>query len=378
MSAWQRIAPLEGSLETVSEEVWVYTSKKGVEHRYPMRVTNGKPFNVLSLKGTNLQEIRDYADFLHRTADCLYAQDSPYCILSACPCCGANTNDHVQACYSFIGVPLHRCNVCGHGFVLKQPKEQAFTALFAESDHHSAPYIDQASVEARMQEIIAPKINWSLEVYAECYNQQPRHSLDVGAGGGHFVEGLRRAGLNADGYELSRASRQFAKDAFGVELLSKDFLTAIGETVDLVTFWGLLEYTPEPRRFFEAARQRLKPNSGLLVVEVPRLNCLGTAAQAANPASIARHMDPTSHVNTFSDASLATALVETGFKPVAAWYFGMDIYELLIQAALRLNDTAVVEHLADMIPILQQTLDVGRQCDDLVLAAVPVNESFFG
>jgi hypothetical protein len=63
--------------------------------------------------------------------------------------------------------------------------------------------------------------------------------------------------------------------------------------------------------------------------------------------------------------------METGFRPVAAWYFGMDFYEFLVQAALRLDEPRVLAELADLIPTLQASLDQGRQCDDLVIAARP-------
>lgn len=371
MSAWQRLSPLEGPSDAHNMESWIHTPVDGVVRHYPVRVTNGKPFDVLSLKGTHLTETRDYAAFLRKTAAKLYAPDAPRRTVAACPCCGAETKSHSRQRFSFMGIPFHRCDVCGHGFVLEQPSEAVLNTVFADSEDHSATYVERESLEARMREIITPKVDWTVSVYSECHGRNPRSGIDVGAGGGHFVEGMRRAGLDATGYELSRASHRFAAEAFGIELLDENFLRAPAEPVDLVTFWGLLEYTPEPRRFPDAARRRLEHDNGLLVVEVPRLDCLGTAVQAQNPFSIARHMDPTSHVNTFSDASLATALVETGFVPVAAWYFGMDVYELLIQAALRLDDATVVDRLADMIPALQQTLDLGRQCDDLVLAAVP-------
>ena len=371
MSAWQRLAPLEGASDTDNIERWIYTSAEGVVSNYPVRVTNGKPFDVLRLKGTNLADTRDYVAFLRETAAKLYAPDAPRRTVAACPCCGAKTKTHSRQRFSFLGIPFHRCDICGHGFVLAQPAESVLNTVFADSEDHSAIYVDRESLEARMHEIITPKVEWTVAVYSEFHRRNPRSGIDVGAGGGHFVEGMRRAGLAAKGYELSRASHKFAAEAFAIELLDEDFLNARTESVDLVTFWGLLEYTPEPRRFLDAARRSLDHGKGLLVVEVPRLDCLGTAVQSQNPFAIARHMDPTSHINTFSDASLATALVETGFVPVAAWYFGMDVYELLIQAALRLDDTTVVDRLADMIPALQQTLDLGRQCDDLVLAAIP-------
>jgi hypothetical protein len=85
-------------------------------------------------------------------------------------------------------------------------------------------------------------------------------------------------------------------------------------------------------------------------------------------------MDPSTHVNCFTDASLVTALVLSGFRPVAAWYFGMDAYELLSQLALHLDDGAMMEKLAHIIPGLQHSLDSARLCDDMILACVPESE----
>jgi hypothetical protein len=84
---------------------------------------------------------------------------------------------------------------------------------------------------------------------------------------------------------------------------------------------------------------------------------------------VARHLDPTSHVNCFSDASIATALYESGFKPIAAWYFGMDIYETLIQLSIH-SHPDLIEGFAHLIPFLQAGLDQVQFCDDLVIAAV--------
>ncbi|MFV1852252.1 MAG: class I SAM-dependent methyltransferase [Thalassospira sp.] len=267
---------------------------------------------------------------------------------------------------------LTRCDVCRHGFFAHQPTEEVLREVFAESEAHSSTYVDIEQVEARLSGIIAPKVQWLLDLYASRYQSVPRCAVDVGAGGGHFVEGMRRLGVHTDGYEISRKSRAFAREAFGLNLISDDFLAANREAVDVVTFWGLLEYTPQPKAFLEAARRQMSPENGLLVVEVPRVDCFGTAVQSENSRSIARHLDPTSHVNTFSDAAIATVLVESGFQPIAAWYFGMDVYEFIIQAALRLEDEAVIDKLSGMLPKLQQSLDLGRQSDDLVVAAIPI------
>jgi hypothetical protein len=160
---------------------------------------------------------------------------------------------------------------------------------------------------------------------------------------------------------------------FGVELHARSFteeLPRLGD-YDVITFWGLLEYVSEPRRFLDAARRWLNPGAGMLVVEVPRFDCMGTAIQSLIPNRVGRHLDPTSHVNCFSDASISSALDASGFKPVAAWYFGMDAYELLAQLAMELGDHGIFDRLAHLIPGLQTSLDGGLLCDDIVVAAVP-------
>jgi 2-polyprenyl-3-methyl-5-hydroxy-6-metoxy-1,4-benzoquinol methylase len=360
--------PLDGAETTVQQERWHYHGAR--PDTFDIAVTVGKTLDVIGLKGSSLQETRDYAAHLRRTADRLYAAGAPRRRVESCPCCEAPTVD-ARVSARIFDIDYYACSVCGHGFVREQPSQEALGAIFALSEQHSETYIDMSAAEFRIENVVMPKLDWLNDVYRGHYGRLPTSLIDVGAGGGHFVAAARRRGIAADGFEVSHVSRRFADAAFGLSLHNADFLSepAAGP-IDVVTMWGLLEYTPEPRRFMAAARKRIAAD-GLLVVEVPRLNCLGTAAQRLAPDNVARHLDPTTHVNTFSDASLATALVESGFRPVAAGYFGMDAYELLVQQALRLKDDGVVAALGDMITGLQQSLDGARLCDDIVIAAVP-------
>jgi hypothetical protein len=370
---WTRRASLDGARVSRATEIWECRDQQDRRLAFEVDVTIGKPFDVLTLKGTSLSEIREYTRFLQSVAAKLYGPQSTTKRVASCPCCDESvTSPHEAA--SIFGVAYNRCNECGHVFVGLQPAPSALLEVFAESEEHAATYTDRKQIEFRLAEVIKPKVDWMLGVYRGQHGRDPRAVLDVGAGGGHFVEVCRRAGLKAEGYEVSKASRRFAQEAFGIELRSQDFLSEIDrpEEFDVVTFWGLLEYTPEPRRYLQAAYDWLGRAQGMLVVEVPRFDCLGTAVQRLCPDTVARHLDPTSHVNCFSDASLATALVTTGFKPVAAWYFGMDVYELVVQLALQLGDPSAVERLAPWIPELQASLDAARLCDDVIVAALPL------
>jgi 2-polyprenyl-3-methyl-5-hydroxy-6-metoxy-1,4-benzoquinol methylase len=368
---WSKTGPLDRAPARRFSESWTRTAPDGSTVTHDMQITIGKPFDVLALKGTDLEEWRSYARFLHETAGRLYADGALRQIIAHCPCCNHGTGDASKVLTVF-SIDYHQCVSCGHVFVREQPRRADLETNFQESAEHSATYTDRAAAERRVAAIAVPKLAWAQEHYRRLYDREPTAGLDIGAGGGHFVAAMQRAGLDAAGYELSAASRHFAKEAFDITLRAGDFAAATPSPVELLTLWGVLEYVPDPQRLLKAARQHISPQSGLLIVEVPRFTAIGTRAQGADGAIVARHMDPTSHVNAFTDSSLAEALALSGFAPVAAWYFGMDAYEMLCQIALRRNDASLIDEMADLIPLLQEGFDHGRQCDDLVIAARPM------
>jgi len=372
MSHWNRIAPFSSDHQPRRLERWEYRRNDGRVRAFDVEVQTGKSLDVLALKGTNLNDIRSYSEFLQRTAARLYGERLSAQPRHNCPICRSSLQNAAVELQVF-GVPYVRCADCGHVAVGLQADAAALGRVFEESEKHSEAYVDKAAIDTRMKQIIAPKLEWCIRHYRQCRGREPVRLLDVGAGGGHFVAGAQRHGLKAEGFEKSRASRAFAKEAFGIDLRSEEFTRTESVPADIVTFWGLLEYLQEPREFLAAARRAIAPD-GMLVVEVPRVDALGTRVQAVQGASIARHMDPTTHINAFSDESLCTALVEEGFGPVAAWYFGMDAYETMIQAALKADDTAFVSAFSSWIPVLQQSADIGRQCDDVIVAAVSMRE----
>jgi len=371
MKTWSRMTSLGGPPRSQYRETWEYRDAGSETVSFDVDVTIGKPLDVLGLKGASLDETREFSRFLQRSADVLYAPGVARREVSNCPCCEAET-DRAAVAISVFGVQYKQCWQCGHAFVGAQPAPEALSEVFAESEEYAALYTDTDSLELRLAQVVTPKLDWVLEAFRTHRGREPHSVLDVGAGGGHFVEVCRRTGLRAEGYEMSTPSRRFASEVFDIQLLDQDFLQAgAADGFDVITFWGLLEYTPEPKGFLHAAHKVLESSGGMLVVEVPRFDCLGTAVQREYPSTVARHMDPTSHMNCFTDESLATALLLTGFGPVAAWYYGLDVYEVLIQLALNLNDHEFMRNMAQIIPGLQASLDSAKLCDDLIVAAFP-------
>jgi SAM-dependent methyltransferase len=355
---------------TDSEETWELREDDRIVASFPIRVRLGKALDVMRMRGQSGEQLHEWTAQVRDAIHALYAPNAPRRIARVCPCCGSSAG---QSAAHIHGVAYRRCGVCSHLFVHEQPSPEALNRMFGESDDYTREYASRESLDQRLKEIVAPKLEWLRATYQAHYKCNPRSVVDVGAGGGHFVACARRAGLAADGYEINQAAVAFAKWALGVELKCDNFLAAAAgsDGEDVVTFWGLLEYTPEPARFVAAARRRLAPDGGMLIIEVPRADAFGSAVQMQFPDSVWRHLAPSSHVNVFSDASLATLLHDNGFRPVAAWYFGMDFYELLCQATARLKDDRILSELGALIAPMQAALDAAEFVDDLIVAAVP-------
>lgn len=361
---WSRHVPMSPPPGPRTER-WERVAADGRAAVAEVEVTVGKHLDVLGLRPIDPDEARAYVADLERTA--AVQRSGPTVTRDACPCCSGPVRDRDRP-VTILGMTYVRCPACGHAFVRTAPAPDALAAHFADDEGLAGVYTDPAALEIRMAQIVRPKLEWVRSAAAR-FGRGSRSVVDVGAGAGHFVAAAAAAGLDATGYEISRASCRFAREALGVDLVNGDVTTAEppGAPADVVTMWGVLEYVPDPRAF-TAHAARFLADDGLLVVEVPRADALSAAVQAALPEMVWRHMEPTSHLNVFSDASLATLLWDAGFAPVAAWYFGMDVYELLCQLAVRLPAGAL-DGVAPALLAMQPAFDEARMCDDVIVAA---------
>ncbi|MEL7335150.1 MAG: hypothetical protein AAFN70_02985, partial [Planctomycetota bacterium] len=81
--------------------------------------------------------------------------------------------------------------------------------------------------------------------------------------------------------------------------------------------------------------------------------------------------DPMGHIMLFSDASAAELYVRSGFSPVAAWYYGMDVYESLMQISNHVGQYDALTGTGEIQIELQQFVDESRFSDGLTLVGVP-------
>lgn len=375
MIAWSRTAPMHPSPDAGHTEVWTSRCADGDSVRcYEVDVRLGKPVDILALKANVLEDFAAHAARTREHRTRLYAASMTERV-ERCPICETDSAG-ARPLLSIYGAIYHQCPECSHCYVLNRPSQAALTQFYASNEHYAATYTDLRAAEMRVRQVAMPKADWMVEQFRRLYGRVPRSILDVGAGGGHFVHACRQMGLRARGIELSAASRAFCRDRFGFDLEVLNFTEGwrAFAGVEVVTFWGVIEHVPDPMNLLRAAARLLKGRAGLVIAEVPRWDSLSTAVQTAFPDSVIRHLDPLGHIHCFTDSSIATAFELAGLAPSAAWYFGMDGYELMMQIAHVLQDERALDILGPHISTLQRAADQGRLSDEIVLAGKPAAE----
>lgn len=366
MSNWKRQTPLD-SFNALQPEIW----SRGVES-FEVDVTLGKRTNLLKLKKGIVENLKAQQDHYTATRTALYGQSEMEDV-AGCMVCGESSESALLK-LNVYGAEYVQCSGCGHIYVRRRPTSEAISRFYLSDINYAATYTDREGAEFRLQAIAVPWLAWVLKTYERKYGRRPQRIVDVGSGAGHFVEACRREGIEAQGIEISESSREFASKVWGIEQDGRDFVDVADEYkgADIVTFWGLLEHTVNPAVILDAAAKvTVGSTGGMVIAKLPRWHSLSSAAQSASPGTVIRHLDPMGHIMCFTDASAAELFYRGGFRPAAAWYYGMDVYEMLMQLSNISGSYETLLNTGEAQVNLQQWVDEARLADGLVLAAVP-------
>ncbi len=373
MMEWSKTQSLynKGTRDT---EKWIRQHDDST-NAFDVDIYLGKKTDLLKLKKDIVGSIKKQLGYYKESREKLYLNPEDEMIYVAkCPVTGHSTESCKEVA-NIYGAQYVQEPETGHVYLKYTPSRKSIHNFYLNDVTYAATYTNKQAAEGRLNAIAVPWLVWTKEVYKKAHGKYPERILDVGSGAGHFVEACRRDGIHADGIELSESSRDFAREIWGFEMDGRDFTEAYTdyEGYDLVTFWGLLEHTPNPGKILETAHKIVasSPNGGMVISKVPRWDSLSSASQRQNPDTIIRHIDPLGHIMLFTDASIAELYFKNGFKPTAAWYYGMDIYETFMQMGNATDEYTVLTGTKDQQVELQQFVDENRFSDGITLVGVP-------
>lgn len=152
--------------------------------------------------------------------------------------------------------------------------------------------------------------------------------LDVGAGGGLFLNLAQREKAEVLGIELSDSRAFYASSKYSLRIAKrpledKEYWRGMADTFDIVTFWDVIEHVNFPQETINASAKLLK-NGGLVFIDTPYRESFyhrfGEFTYALSGGKVPTFLNimysahPFGHKQIFSVRELKDALRSGGFE----------------------------------------------------------------
>lgn len=233
---------------------------------------------------------------------------------------------------------LWRCSACGAAYLDPRPTEtsigRAYEHYYTHQDtqsplgpssffqrmraalgngYRNARYETELRPAMRLGNLLANLLPW-LRAPIDChYRWLPRtpdskNVLDVGCGGGEWLEIAQGASWNVFGVEPDPVSRKMA-EAKGIKVWkSIDEARKELPLLDYVTLSHVIEHVHDPVELLRSCHELLRPGAGIYV-DTPNIEALGHQIFGRNW----RGLETPRHLVLFGRNSLRRALEMTGF-----------------------------------------------------------------
>jgi 2-polyprenyl-3-methyl-5-hydroxy-6-metoxy-1,4-benzoquinol methylase len=263
-----------------------------------------------------------------------------------CPVCGASKRDLLHEGLSdrvFFVAPgewtLWRCQECRSAYLDPRPTREtigrAYEHYFTHEDGGPPPRPPRNAFE-RLRAKLAngyrnaryggnlqpasglgawvgeiPPLGWPVDSRYRYLPRRPGRILDIGAGGGQWLELALEGGWRVAGAEPDPvAGERMRKMGMPARPSAEDWFDEAG-TFDALTMNHVIEHVHDPQQLLEAAFKLLKPG-GQLFVETPNVDALGHAIYGRDWIAL----DPPRHLLLFNRESLRDTVRSAGFRRI--------------------------------------------------------------
>ena len=172
--------------------------------------------------------------------------------------------------------------------------------------------------------------------------------LDVGSGGGTFLEVCKEKGWKVEGVDPSPD----ASNSYDINIHQGDFNQInFKKKYDVITFWGVLEHLSEPILAMIKAKEILNKD-GMMVFEVPSANCFISEYLKKYPFSPTRYIESGRH-NIFFSKKLIEQVADNLEMTVELMESnGLDMQTILLKEF----DDEITDKIINMQDIINNSL----------------------
>lgn len=240
------------------------------------------------------------------------------------------------------GLGVVRCLNCGQRYVWPVPSDAVLAAIYDPGYYRggcgSVGFSDYAALTPARRHMFGRHLDRIGRLV------RPGRVLDVGCATGDFLLVAGERGWEALGVDPSPAREQ--AQAAGVRMVGRtiDDADVAPHSLDLITFWDVLEHLPDPVASLRRARHLLTPG-GLVAATVPNA---GSAVARLSGTRWFGYKTAGEHLQFFNPATISRCFTAAGFRvavrrPVA---WSCTVGFLIDRAALYLGGPGRITHRA--------------------------------
>ncbi len=236
--------------------------------------------------------------------------------IAPCAICGCEVATTAYVGFDRLhGLPgkftLVKCCECGLVYLRPRPSKEAIAAYYPDD------YLGFRS-SSQSEGTLLAGLDAVLSRRKRCgvvlrYKKRGK-LVDVGCATGNFLFDMRSyPGWEVYGVEVNHKASLHCREHLGIDVITGDLLQARfkSASVDVVTFWDVLEHIHNPRDVLDECN-RILVDKGILLVTVPNLNSIDASIFGDSWAGL----DFPRHLYVFSRDTIEKLLNQSGFEVV--------------------------------------------------------------
>lgn len=253
------------------------------------------------------------------------------------------------------GPDYSECRECGTVVYPEDMALEQFLVRDDDTDYYGKKYwlehqqkdLGSGDIHARARSDITERnLHWLKAMLK--YHLPPAKVMELGCSHGSFIALLRQAGYDASGLEMSPWVVSYAKETFGVPVVTGpiEALNIAPNSLDVIALMDVLEHLPDPEGTMRQCLALLKPD-GLLLIQTPQYKeGADYASMVVAGTPFLEMLIPEEHIYLFSDRSVTRLFKQLGaeyiqFEP--AIFSQYDMFFAVSRVPFSTNTVAQAE-----------------------------------
>ena len=247
--------------------------------------------------------------------------NADYFEVRSCLLCGENDSSEL---YEIDGFSYHRCSTCDSIYTKPHLKDGVLNKLYTDGTYQL--YQDNlVKKSSKLRKGVLEQRKF--QQIGELFNKDNVSLLDVGCGGGTFLDNCKENGWSVEGVDPSEESSSTS----GAKIWHGDFnKMTFSKKFDVITFWGVLEHLSDPIAALSKATSLLN-DAGMIVFEVPSANCFMSEYLKKSCFAPTRYIESGRHNIFFSKFLIEKVAIDFGLEIALIETNGLDLQTILLE-----------------------------------------------